>query len=131
MYKLTTTFIAAFSLTLVSLTLAGCFESSSEVAPPPAIEPPPIGVDVGVKVGVVGDGQIYYQNRCATCHSAGRDDPVSAFGAVDLAQKQDMITVDISDFDETSGFNLMGAFSDIAPQRVADLKAYLESVPAL
>lgn len=112
----------------LSFVLAGCYDSSSEV-PPPQVTPP--HVITPPLAGVATNGKIYYQNRCGICHSAGRDDSTSAFGAVNLAQRQDMITSDISNFDQKSGFNLMGTFMNIPEQRVADLKAYFESVPAL
>ncbi len=119
-YKLLLTTIV---LGVLSFALANCYNSSSEVPPPQAIAPPP--------VGVAANGAIYYQNRCGVCHSAGRDDVTSAFGAVDLARRQDMIVGDISNFDQKSGFNMMGTFNNIPEQRVVDLKAYLESVPML
>lgn len=119
MQKLTT-----FSFVLLlSLALTGCFNSSSEDTPPPAIDPPP--------AGVTADGAVYYQTSCADCHKAGADDTTNAFGAIDLAQKQDMIRSDMSNYDQTSGFNLMTVFSNVPAQRVADLKAYLASVPQI
>jgi len=111
----------------LSLVLVGCFESSSE-QPPPPIAPP---VEPIEPVGVTTNGAIYYQNNCAACHKAGQDDPTSAFGASDLAQRHDMMTTDMSNFDTTSSFNMMGAYGKVPAQRVADLKAYLESVPKL
>ncbi len=107
----------------ISIVLATCYESSSEKPPPPPVVPPLAGVAV--------NGSIYYQNNCGSCHKAGRDDPASAFGASDLAQRHARITSDMSNFDATSTFNLMGAFSNIPAQRVVDLKAYLESVPMI
>ena len=106
----------------LSLALAGCYDSNSEAPPPPAIvlEQPP--------TGLVADGSTYYQTNCATCHKAGQDDPTSAFGASDLAQRQDMVATDMSNFDATSTFNMMLVFNNVPDQRVADLKAYLESV---
>ncbi len=122
MHTLTTmTFIVTLSLVLVS-----CFDSSSEQAPPPITTPP---ADSVKPIGISTNGAIYYQNNCATCHQAGRDDSTSAFGASDLAQRHDMMTTDMSNFDTTSNFNMMGAYSDIPAQRVADLKAYLKSIP--
>ena len=113
-------------LTTISLMVAlsfmfsGCFESGSESTPPPAVEPPP--------TGFIADGATYYQTNCATCHKAGQDDTTNAFGAADLAQKQDMITNDMSNYDQTTGFNMMLSINNVPDQRVADLKAYLESV---
>lgn len=107
----------------LSIVLTTCYESSSEKPPPPPVAQPP--------VGLVTNGSIYYQTNCALCHKAGQDDPVSAFGASDLAQRHAVITSDMSNFDATSSFNLMGAFSNIPAQRVVDLKAYLESVPMI
>ncbi len=117
MPKLTTVILI---LTL-NLVLAGCFESGSEESPPPAISPPP--------TGVVANGSTYYQTNCATCHKAGMDDPTAAFGAADLAQRQDMIASDMRNYDMTSTFNMMMTFQNIPEQRVADLKAYFASVP--
>jgi mono/diheme cytochrome c family protein len=105
----------------LSLGLAGCFNSGSEESPPPAVEPPP--------TGLVANGATYYATNCGSCHSAGTDDTTNAFGASDLAQKQDMITNDMSTYDQSSGFDLMTVFSDLPDQRVADLKSYLSTVP--
>jgi len=112
----------------LSLALAGCFESSSEDPPPAALELeiPPAEI---VVAGKVTDGSTYYQTNCAACHKAGQDDPTSAFGASDLAQRQDMIVADMSTYDTTSTFNMMMVFNNVPEQRVADLKSYLESVP--
>lgn len=117
MHKLTT----AATVVMLSLALVGCFESGSEQTAPPPVLPAP--------VGVVSDGSTYYKTNCGTCHSAGTDDITSAFGASNLAQKQDMITNNMSTFDTTSTFDLMLAFNNVPDQRVADLKAYLASVP--
>jgi len=125
MHKLTTITL----MVTLSLVLASCFESNSEQPPPPPIAPP---TDGPVKpVGVTINGAIYYQNNCAACHKAGQDDPASAFGASDLAQRHDMMTTDMSNFDTTSSFNMMGAYGKVPAQRVADLKAYLKSVPQI
>ncbi|VAW90586.1 hypothetical protein MNBD_GAMMA21-27 [hydrothermal vent metagenome] len=105
----------------LNLILAGCFESDSEKTPPPAIPTP--------ATGVVTNGSIYYQTNCVACHKAGMDDPSSAFGAADLAQRQDMIASDMRNYDTTSSFNMMQTFRNIPAQRVADLKAYFASVP--
>ena len=119
MHKLTT---AAVMVTL-SLSLASCFESGSEEEAAPAVTPPP--------TGLVADGQTYYASNCAACHKLGAVDTTNAFNGADLAQKQDMITNDMSGYDTSSGFNLMNTFSNVPDQRVADLKAYLASVPAI
>ncbi len=124
MHKLTT---MALILSL-SLALTGCFDSNSEDPAPPPVAPVQQPVNI---VGLTVNGAVYYQNNCAACHKAGQDDPVSAFGASDLAQRHDMITTDMSNFDATASFNLMGAFSNVPAQREADLKAYLQSVPAI
>ncbi len=116
--RITVTLMVTLSLALVS-----CFESGSETTPPPAVQPPP--------VGIAKDGLTYYQGNCASCHMAGPDDTTSAFGAADLAQRQDMIAENMSNYDATSSFNLMLAFNSIPAQRVADLKAYLRSVPQI
>lgn len=116
MQKLTT----ISTMAVLALTLAGCFESGSEATVPPAVPLPP--------VGVVVNGSTYYQEYCGTCHSAGTDDTSTAFGASDLAQRQDMIAPDMSDYDGTSTFNLMLSFSAVPAQRVADLKAYLSTL---
>ena len=121
MQKLTT----MTSVVTLSLVLAGCSGSGSEEAVAPATNPP-----VAV-VGVAENGAIYYQTNCGICHRMGRLDPTSAFGASDLAQKQNMITSDMSGFDTTSTFNLMASYNNVPEQRVADLKAYLESVPKI
>ncbi len=107
----------------LSLALTSCFESGSEETPPPPVAPP--------AQGLVADGSTYYQSNCASCHKVGLDDPTSAFGAADLAQRQDMIATDMSNYDTTSTFNLMLAFDNVPDQRVADLKAYLASVPKI
>ena len=119
MQKLTTTTLVV----TLSLALASCFESGSEEPPPPAVQLPP--------EGFITDGSTYYQTNCATCHKIGAVDTTSAFGASDLAQKQDMIRADMSTYDSTSTFNLMGSFTNVPEQRVADLKAYLASVPKI
>jgi len=117
MHKLTTTAFVA----MLSLGLGGCFDSGSEQAPPPPVKPAPIGK--------ISDGSTYYKTNCGSCHMVGADDITSAFGASDLAQKQDMITNNMSAYDTTSTFDLMLAFNAVPDQRVADLKAYLASVP--
>lgn len=117
MQKLT---IMSFVVAL-SLVSASCFESGSEESAPPAVQAPP--------KGVAADGLTYYQTNCASCHKVGQDDPTSAFGASDLAQKHDMIATNMSNYDSVSTFNLMTSFNNIPAQRVADLKAYLVSVP--
>ena len=118
MNKLTTMTL----MVTLGLVVVGC-NSGSEQAAPPAVEPPP--------TGFVANGSTYYQTNCGTCHKAGADDPTSAFGAADLAQRQDMIATDMSNYDTTSTYNLMLAFNNIPAQRVADLKAYLASVPQI
>ncbi len=124
MYKLTT---MTLMLTL-SLALAGCYDSNSEDPAPAPLVPVQLPASI---VGLNTNGSIYYQNNCAACHKAGQDDPTSAFGASDLAQRHDMIASDMSNFDATSTFNMMGAYGSVPAQRVADLKAYLQSVPAI
>ena len=119
MQKLTT----ITSVVTLSLVLAGCFDSNSEEAVTPAVTPS------ATQVGVAANGAIYYQTNCGICHQIGQHDPTSAFGASDLAQKHNMITTDMSDFDAASTFNLMASYKNVPEQRVADLKAYLESVP--
>jgi cytochrome c5 len=121
MQKLTTLIL----MVTLSFALAGCYESSSEELPPPAIALTPTGP---VVAGLAADGSTYYQSNCATCHKAGQDDPTSAFGAADLAQRHDMIATDMSNYDSTSGFNMMNTYSNVSEQRVDDLKAYFESV---
>ncbi|MBI3563061.1 MAG: hypothetical protein HY080_15230 [Gammaproteobacteria bacterium] len=119
MKKLTT----VVSMVTLSIALASCFESGSETPPPPAVQPPP--------VGVAKDGLTYYQSNCAVCHKAGSDDTTTAFGASDLAQRHDMIAMNMSNYDTTSGFTMMLAFNNVPEQRVADLKAYLKSIPKI
>ena len=121
MQKLTT----IISVITLSLVLASCFDSGSEETVTPAVTPPV------ALVGVAANGAIYYQTNCGICHQIGQHDPTSAFGASDIAQKHNMITSDMSDFDTTSTFNLMASYNNVPEQRVADLKAYLESVPKL
>lgn len=112
------------SIMTLSTALASCYESNSEeLAPAPVATPPTPAA------GIIVNGSTYYQNSCGICHKAGQDDPTSAFGASDLAQRHDLITTNMSNFDTTSSFNLMGAFVSVPEQRVADLKAYLASVP--
>ena len=118
MNKLTTMTL----MVTLGLAFAGC-NSGSEEAAPAAVEPPP--------TGFIADGSTYYQSNCATCHKVGAEDPTSAFGAADLAQRQDMIATDMSNYDTTSTYNLMLAFNNIPEQRVADLKAYFASVPQI
>jgi mono/diheme cytochrome c family protein len=91
-------------------------------------------VDIGpTKVtAVVADGETFYQYECSGCHSAGLDE-TSAFGSSNLAQKQDLIQSDLSRFGGTPFSDpdvkkLMGRFSNLSKQRVADLKAYLTSL---
>ncbi len=124
MHKLTTMIL----MLALSLALVGCYDSNSEEAAPAPLLSPQQPVSI---VGLTANGSIYYQNNCAVCHKAGQDDPTSAFGAADLAQRHDMVTTDMSNFDTTSTFNMMGAFGSLPAQRVADLKAYLQSVPAM
>lgn len=112
----------------LSLALASCYDSNSEDPAPAPLLPAKQPVNI---VGLTSNGSIYYQNNCAVCHRTGQDDPTSAFGASDLAQRHDMITTDMSNFDTTSTFNMMGAYGSVPAQRVADLKAYLQSVPAI
>ena len=121
MQKLTT----MTSVVILSLVLAGCLDSNSGEAVTPAVTPS------ATRVGVTADGAIYYQTNCGICHKIGQHDPTSAFGASDLAQKHNMIITDMSDYDRTSTFNLMASYNNVPEQRVADLKAYLESVPKL
>jgi mono/diheme cytochrome c family protein len=119
MKKLTTVTL----MVTLGLSLAGCYESGSESTPPPAVEPPP--------TGVAADGATYYQSNCAACHKLGAVDTTNAFGAADLAQKQDMVASDMSTYDALTGLNLMTTYSAVPAQRVADLKAYFASVPAI
>jgi len=121
MQKLTT----MTSVVTLSLVLAGCLDSNSGEAVPPAVSSPT------ALVGIAENGAIYYQTNCGICHQIGQNDPTSAFGASDLAQKHNMIITDMSNFDTTSTFNLMASYNNVPEQRVADLKAYLESVPKL
>ena len=104
----------------LSLSVVGCYDSSSDN------EPRTVVVDDGGGGGGIGsgaDGAIYYNSNCSTCHAAGTDDTNTAFGAADLAQKQDMITNDMSAYDAT--FNMMTQFDNVSQKRVDDLKAYL------
>lgn len=119
MLKLTTMSV----MVALSIALVGCYKSGSESSPPPAVPLPP--------VGIAKDGSTYYQNDCAVCHKAGLDDTTTAFGASDLSQRQDMIAADMSNYDATSTYKLMLAFTNVPTQRVADLKAYLKSVPRI
>jgi len=107
----------------LSFVLTTCYDSSSEKPAPHPVALPP--------VGHAANGSTYYQTNCGACHKAGQDDPTSAFGASNLAQRHDMMTTDMSNFDTTSTYTLMGAYSNIPAQRVADLKAYLKSVPKI
>ncbi|MCP4981790.1 MAG: cytochrome c [Gammaproteobacteria bacterium] len=118
--------MAMILMVSLSLALTGCYQSNSEEPPPDAIQ-----IQAAPPVGLTASGSTYYQTNCATCHKAGADDVTSAFGASDLAQKQDMIVIDMSTYDMFSSFNLMMAFSSVPDQRVADLKSYLESIPKI
>lgn len=114
---------AATVLVTLSLSLASCFESGSEETAPQPVAPP--------ATGVAANGQTYYNSNCSTCHKAGAYDTTNAFNAADLAQKQDMIANNMSTYDQSSGFDLMTTFSNVSEQRVADLKAFLASIPAI
>ncbi len=113
-------------LVLLGLGLGGCFNSSSDEAPPPLLNP---GDGTKVPTGVIGsnsDGQTYFDANCGVCHAANPDDTTTAFTATDLAGKQDMIATDMSGFDTTT--QMMTTMSNIPQQRVNDLKAYLGSL---
>ncbi len=127
MNKLTTITL----MVMLGFAFTGCFESGSESSPPPEVETNQSTPTAPAPIGLVADGATYYQSNCASCHSVGADDPTSAFGAADLAQRQDMIATDMSNFDTTSSFNLMLAFNNVPEQRVADLQAYFESIPRI
>lgn len=105
------------TLVLLNLALAGCYESGSETTPPPAV-PLPL-------VGVVDNGKTYFESNCSACHSLGVDYTPPHFGASNLAQKQDMIATNMSDYDPTT--QLMTAFFNVPDQRVVDLKAFIIS----
>lgn len=110
---------------LTSITLTSCYESNSEEDPPAPVVGPGGGGSVP-DPGTASNGKIYFQQNCAICHSAGADDTTTAFGAIDLAQQQSIISNDISQSDQT--FNIMARFNNIDQERVDDLKKYLSTL---
>lgn len=108
----------------LGLSVVACYDSSSDNEPRTVVVDN--GGGGGGGVGSATDGSIYYTNTCSACHAAGADDTVVALGATDLAQKQDMITNDMSAYDAT--YNMMFTFSNVTQKRVDDLKAYLATL---
>lgn len=104
---------------LSSSVLVSCFESSSEQAPP---QPPPPIIDPGVAY----NGKVYFQQNCSYCHAAGSDDITTAYGAIDLANQQSLISSDLSQKDQV--YFTMGRFDNIDQERVNDLKKYLSGL---
>ncbi len=106
-----------------SIALASCYESNAEQDPPSAV----LGTGVSVPdPGIASNGKIFFQQNCAICHSAGADDTTTAFGAIDLANQQTIISRDISQSDQT--YNMMARFNNIDQERVDDLKKYLSGL---
>ena len=118
-------FLILMMAVVSSITLTSCFESNSEEDPPDPIVG--TGGDGPVPVpGNASNGKIFFQQNCAICHSAGADDTTTAFGAIDLAGQQSIISTDISQSDQT--FNIMARFNNIDQERVDDLKKYLSTL---
>ncbi len=112
---------------LSSFTLVSCYESNSEEDPPIPIVSTGTGGGGSIPdPGNAANGKIYFQQNCAICHSAGADDTTTAFGAIDLAKQQSIISSDISQSDQT--FNIMARFNNIDQERVDDLKKYLSTL---
>ena len=113
-------------MSVLSLALFGCFDSSSEQAAPAAVTtptPPPAPAPI---VGNAADGLVYYNNNCAVCHAAGTTDPSSVFTASDLKVKGNSSKLIVSNMSEYSKtHDLMKKFDNVPVQRVADLNAYL------
>lgn len=107
---------------LLTVSMVGCYDSSSDNDPAPV--PAPSGTVGGL--GSATEGQTYYTSSCGTCHAAGADDTTTAFNSSDLAQKQDMITNDMSAYDATT--QMMTQFNNVSQKRVDDLKAYLATL---
>jgi len=104
----------------LSSTLVSCFESSSEQGAPPPVTGPGGG---GAIPGNAVAGKVFFQQNCSLCHSAGADDTTTAFGGIDLANQNSIISNDISQYSPT--YDMMGRFDNIDQERVDDLKKYL------
>lgn len=100
-------------LSLLALVLTGCYESSTEEAPP-SLQQTAI------------NGKQFYQDNCAVCHAAGQDDTSTAFNASDLAQSQTVLGTDLSMYG--GQYQLMGQFANVPAQQLAELKAYLATL---
>ncbi len=110
-----------------SITLTSCYESNSEEDPPnPIAGPGGGGGGSDPDPGNASNGKVFFQQNCAICHSAGADDTTTAFGAIDLAGQQSIISADISQSDQT--YNIMARFNSIDQERVDDLKKYLSTL---
>ncbi len=89
-----------------------------------------------VVIGNAVMGKSYYMSECAVCHRSGIDDKSVAYGSSDLAENYQIgrdstpSTTNIAADMHTIGpmLNLMGRFTDIPTDRVADLEAYLDGV---
>jgi len=104
------------SLLVYGLLLISCGDGDDD---------PSTNIQSGLKVASAVNGKIYYQHNCGGCHSAG-DDKTVMFNAIDLAQNQDKIKTDMSEY---GGFYLlMGRFTHISQIRVDELKAYFKTL---
>ena len=83
-------------------------------------------VVITVSADVIPNGQLFYANNCAVCHSAGTEDPSSAFNATDLALSTNQLSSDLTGFG--GDYDLMGAYGDIAQVNVDELIAYINSL---
>ena len=116
-------------MSVLSLALFGCFDSSSEKAAPAAVDPAPATptpTPPPVIIGNAADGLVYYNNNCSVCHAAGTADGSSAFSASDLkanGPNSKLIVSNMADYEKTH--NLMTKFDNVPVQRVADLNSYL------
>ena len=80
-------------------------------------------VTVTVSAAVIPNGQAFYADNCAICHSYGADDTTIAFNASNLSLSTSRITKNLTAYG--GDFKLMGAFYDIPQNNVDELKAYL------
>ena len=78
------------------------------------------------------DGRTFYDANCSVCHSAGQDDPGSAFNAKDLVSKAGFLQSDLSGFGDIviggTTYSLMEKFNAVPQGDIDNLKAYLGSL---
>ncbi len=89
-----------------------------------------------IVIGNAITGESYYMSECAVCHRSGIDDKSVAYGSSDLAENYQLardstpsttnIKIDMHSIGPV--LNLMGRFTAIPTDRVADLEAYLGGV---